>query len=284
MAAADLALRLDPRMSPGRRAPLVNTYYFARKFERAIEVSDQIPEESRDKFNRFLRAASYAFSRSRRGCWAAQEADLITKNGEQVMEVWFNEGEVFARTSEQDIEREGLRRLDLRIYATEEELKKFDNPRSLPECVGRGGGIGWRSPASGRIVYVCPLDVADSGPPLNVEFATLDCLGEVLRAGSSCRVQSFFQERRSWRIRRIPPSTAIRCNGHVRRARRSRTSCSFSMPTARARASTSIRSTKSHPRGRRGQRFKRRPSFWANDNMWASTTSSAAATSSSLRL
>jgi hypothetical protein len=42
------------------------------------------------------------------------------------------------------------------------------------------------------------------------------------------------------------------------------------------------RATQGGPR--QGQRPKRRPSFWANDNMWASTTSSAAATSSSLRL
>ena len=63
------------------------------------------------------------------------KADLIAKNGEQVMEIWFNEGEVFARTSEQDIEREGFRKLGLRICATEEELKKYDNPKRLPECV-----------------------------------------------------------------------------------------------------------------------------------------------------
>ena len=134
VAMADLALRLDPRMSPGRRAPLVNTYYFGRKFERAIEVGDQIPEESRDKFNRFLRAASYAFLGRAEDAERAK-ADLITKNGEQVLEIWFNDGEVFARTNEQDIEREGFRKLGLRICATDEELKKFDNPKRLPECV-----------------------------------------------------------------------------------------------------------------------------------------------------
>jgi broad specificity phosphatase PhoE len=36
-------------------------------------------------------------------------------------------------------------------------------------------------------------------------------------------------------------------------------------------------------RGGRGQRFKRRPSFWTNANVWASTNSSAAAISPSLR-
>jgi hypothetical protein len=51
------------------------------------------------------------------------------------MEIWFNDGEVFVRPSEQDIEREGFRKLGLRVCATEEELKKFDNPKRLPECV-----------------------------------------------------------------------------------------------------------------------------------------------------
>jgi hypothetical protein len=51
------------------------------------------------------------------------------------MEIWFNEYLVFARTSEQDFEREAFRKLGLRICATEEELKKYDNPKRLPECV-----------------------------------------------------------------------------------------------------------------------------------------------------
>ena len=51
------------------------------------------------------------------------------------MEIWFNEGDVYARTNEQDIEREGFRKLGLRICATDEELKKYENPKRLPECV-----------------------------------------------------------------------------------------------------------------------------------------------------
>ena len=131
---ADLVLRLDPQMPRARLGTLVSAYFFGRKFERAIEMSDQIPEESRDKFTRFFRAASYAFLGRAEDAERAK-ADLIAKNGEQVMEIWFNEGEVFARTNEQDLEREGFRKLGLRICATEEELKKFDNPKRLPECV-----------------------------------------------------------------------------------------------------------------------------------------------------
>ena len=134
VATADLALRLDPQMPPARRGMLTTAYFFGRKFARVIELSDQIPDESRDKFNRFFRAASYA-SLGRAEDTQRAKADLNAKNGEPVMELWFNEGEVFARTIEQDIEREGFRKLGLRICATEEELKKIDNPKRLPECV-----------------------------------------------------------------------------------------------------------------------------------------------------
>ena len=123
------------RRCPGRCSEaLVPAYFFGRKFERVIELTDQIPEENRDAWPRFFRAASYAFLGRAEDAERAK-ADLIAKNGEQVMEIWFNDGEVFARTNEQDIEREGFRKLGLRICATEEELKKFDNPKRLPECV-----------------------------------------------------------------------------------------------------------------------------------------------------
>ncbi len=134
LAMADLVLRLDPQMPPARRAALLLPYFFSRKFERIIEITDQIPEESTDKFARFMRAVSYAFLGRAHDAERAK-ADLIAKNGEQVWEIWSNESEVFARTIERDFEIEGFRKLGLRICATEEELKKFENPKRLPECV-----------------------------------------------------------------------------------------------------------------------------------------------------
>jgi hypothetical protein len=131
---ADLTLRLDPRLPPGRRGWLVLAYFFGRKFERAIEVSDQIPDEGRNKLGRFVRAASYAFL-DRADDAERAKADLIAKYGELAMEMLFNEGEVFARTKEEDMYRESFRKLGWRICATEEELKKYDNPKRLPECV-----------------------------------------------------------------------------------------------------------------------------------------------------
>ena len=133
-AMADLALRLDPQTPVSRRGLLVLPFFFDRKFERVIAVSDQIPADHRDAWSQLFRAASYAFL-GRAEDAERNKTDLIAKHGEQVMETWFNEGELFARTIEQDLEREAFRKLGFRICATDEELKKFDNPKRLPECV-----------------------------------------------------------------------------------------------------------------------------------------------------
>jgi hypothetical protein len=89
VAMADLVLRLGPQMPPGRRSTLIPAYLFGRKFERVIELSDQIPEESRDRVTLLVRAASFAFLGRVEDAQRAK-ADLIAKKGEQVMEIWFN--------------------------------------------------------------------------------------------------------------------------------------------------------------------------------------------------
>ena len=102
----------------------------------SIELTDsRFQKKAEDKFaSSFICAASYAFLDRAEDAERAK-ADLIAKKGEQVLEIWWNDGEVFARTDEQDIEREGFRKLGLRICATDEELKKFNNPKRFPECV-----------------------------------------------------------------------------------------------------------------------------------------------------
>ncbi len=72
VAMADLVLRLDPQLPPGRRGQLLRSYFFGHKFERVLEVSDQIPDESWDRFHRFAKAASLRFSRPRRRSRARQ--------------------------------------------------------------------------------------------------------------------------------------------------------------------------------------------------------------------
>jgi tetratricopeptide (TPR) repeat protein len=123
VAMANLVLRLDPQMPRAWLNDLAVAYFFGRKFDRVIEVEDQIPEEIGYRFDRFYRAASYAFLGRAEDAGRAK-AHLIAKNGEQVEDIWLNEGKVYARANEQDLEREAFRKLGLRICATEDELKK----------------------------------------------------------------------------------------------------------------------------------------------------------------
>ncbi len=67
-AVADLALRLDPQMPRGRLGYFVVSYFFGHKFERAIEVSDRIPEENNSQVLSILSGRKLRISRPRRGC------------------------------------------------------------------------------------------------------------------------------------------------------------------------------------------------------------------------
>jgi tetratricopeptide (TPR) repeat protein len=134
VAMADLALRLDPQMPRGRLGYFAMAYFLGRKFSRVIEVNDRTPEENKVWSTRFAGAASYAFLGRPEEAQRAK-ADLVAKDGEQVMEIWVNNGQLYQRTNEQDLLREAFRKLGFRICATEEELKKIDNPKRLPECV-----------------------------------------------------------------------------------------------------------------------------------------------------
>jgi tetratricopeptide (TPR) repeat protein len=57
---ADKALQLDPHMPPATLGALKDPYFFARRFERTIEIINAVPEASRSRFARFLLPASYA--------------------------------------------------------------------------------------------------------------------------------------------------------------------------------------------------------------------------------
>jgi Flp pilus assembly protein TadD len=131
---AELNLRLDPNMPRLWLSDQMAVRFFARKFERAVELGEQVPEDARNWYTKTILAASYALlGRSVEADRA--KASLISHHGEQVLEVWFNEGEVFFRQTEQDLEREAFRKLGFRICATPEELKKYASPKRLPECV-----------------------------------------------------------------------------------------------------------------------------------------------------
>ena len=134
VALADQALRLDPQLSPSRRGMLAAAYFLARQFEKSIELLDQVPEDVIWPVARLERAASYAFL-GRASEAERAKGELVAKNGEQVMEIWSNKGEVFARVQEEDLTREAYRKLGFRICATPEELNKYVHPKRLAECL-----------------------------------------------------------------------------------------------------------------------------------------------------
>ena len=112
---------------PVKLGILTSAYFFGRKFERVIELSDQISaEESVRQLQSIFSGRKLRFSWPRRGRGALLKPTSIAKDGmNRVMEIWFNEGRcVCARPLEQDIECEGFRKLGLRICATDEELRK----------------------------------------------------------------------------------------------------------------------------------------------------------------
>ena len=111
---------------------LVTAYFFGREFERAIVLSDQIPEESQGKFSRFFGLQVMRFSVVAR-MRSAPKLTSSRRTANRCSKYGSTPGEVFARTNEQELEREGFGKLGLRICGTEEELKKFDNPKRLPE-------------------------------------------------------------------------------------------------------------------------------------------------------
>ena len=134
VAIADLAMRLDPQMSPVRRQALSPAYFFARKFERFIEVTGPVPEETEDKGMLLWRAGAFAMI-GRSEDAERVKAYLIANHGAPVEEVWLNESFVYARQTERDVQHDAFRKLGFRICATSEELKSYPNPKRFSECV-----------------------------------------------------------------------------------------------------------------------------------------------------
>jgi TolB-like protein/class 3 adenylate cyclase len=133
LAAADKAIRLDPRMTDYSRTSIKDAYFFARQFERTIEVVEGIPEESRSRFSRLALAASYAF------LGRAEEADaakalFVARHGTPSAELWLNQGFSFARQRERDLFVDGFRKLRLPICATPQDLAGISMPKRLPDC------------------------------------------------------------------------------------------------------------------------------------------------------
>jgi tetratricopeptide (TPR) repeat protein len=134
LAAAERALRLDPHMPPGLLRGMKDAFFFARAFDRTVEVIGRMPEDSRSRAARFILAASYAFLGRAREAEAAK-AEFVARHGEPSVELWLNQGFIFARPQERDLFVEGFRKLGLPVCLKPEEAAKLTNPQRLPECV-----------------------------------------------------------------------------------------------------------------------------------------------------
>jgi TolB-like protein/class 3 adenylate cyclase len=132
LAAADRAVRLDPHMPPGLLRGVKDAFFFARDFERTIDVVRRMPEDSRSQGSVFELAASYAFL----GRAEVKEARavMVAKYGDASAELWLNQGWAFSRQQEQDLFIESFRKLGLPVCATEAQLAKIPDTKRLEQC------------------------------------------------------------------------------------------------------------------------------------------------------
>ena len=133
VALADRALRLDPHMTPANLGGVSEAYFFARRFDRAVEIINSIPAASRSRGKLLLLTLSYAFL-VRKEEAAAAKAEFVGRYGTVSAEQLANEGFVFARPEEESLFRDGFGKAGLPICATDEQLAKYSKPKRLPEC------------------------------------------------------------------------------------------------------------------------------------------------------
>jgi TolB-like protein/class 3 adenylate cyclase len=133
VALADRAIVLDPHLPPGNKNGLIDANFYARRFDRVIEIAASMPDETRGRLTWIHLAMSYGYL-SRTTEAEATKASFVARYGEIAAEQWLNEGQVYARQQEQDLFVDGLRRIAMPICASAEYLAKITNPVRLPEC------------------------------------------------------------------------------------------------------------------------------------------------------
>jgi hypothetical protein len=65
---------------------------------------------------------------------SSPRSSFVAKDGEHVMEMRYSESQCLPGRTSRILAR-AFRELGFRICATEEELKKIENPKRLPECL-----------------------------------------------------------------------------------------------------------------------------------------------------
>ena len=139
LAAAERAVRLDPQMPPAVMRGVHDGFFFARAFDRTIQLIERMPSETRNFYDQFALAASYAFLGRAQEAETAKAAMAIRK-GDSSAELALNFDFAFARQQERDLFVEAYRRLGLPVCATAAELGKLARPVPLPECAAARAG------------------------------------------------------------------------------------------------------------------------------------------------
>ena len=133
LAAAERAVRLDPQMPPAVIRGVHDGFFFGRAFDRTVQLIERMPADTRNFYDHFALAASYAFLGRVQEAQAAKAA-MATRTGNSSAELALNHDFIFAREQERDLFVDAYRRLGLSVCAKPDELAKFAKPATLREC------------------------------------------------------------------------------------------------------------------------------------------------------
>jgi tetratricopeptide (TPR) repeat protein len=132
-ALSDRTIRLDPRMTPANLNGLKDAYFMARRYDDAIKVLTQIPEESRARDSWVFLTASYAWL-GRKEEVATTRAKLLRAFPAISAERSPNEDYIFARSTDEEFFVESFRVADLPVCMTPEEIASMPTVKQRPEC------------------------------------------------------------------------------------------------------------------------------------------------------
>jgi TolB-like protein len=133
VALADREIVLDPHLPPGNKNGLIDANFYARRFNRVIEIASSMPDDTRARWTWIHLAMSYGYL-GRTAEAEATKAAFIARYGEISAEQWLNEGQVYARQQEQDLFVDGLRNIGMPTCASPEYLARIKDPVRLPQC------------------------------------------------------------------------------------------------------------------------------------------------------
>jgi len=130
---ADKVLRFDPLATSGTLNTIKDAYFFARRFEDAVDIISRVPADSRSRGARLFLAFSLAFLG--RETEAEQARDLVLKAYPNISaELLLNQGWAFERDEDLQLFLDGFRASELPICAPDAELTTLEKPVRAPGC------------------------------------------------------------------------------------------------------------------------------------------------------